>query len=369
MEWTNKAKYNSFNSYKGLAYYEKYRQIAKWLEGKGQLPAPVECSLDPITYCSLRCYYCNSQRYLWQNPEETKMKRLPGDYMRHLTDFLADWGVRGLCLGGGGESLLNKEAWDLPSYAVSRGMEAAIVTNGTVMNDIILENMLVCRWVGFSVDAADREIYRRIHGRDYFDRVIKNIGMLTNAKQRSKNHLGIAFKVLILEENVDTLYECCKLAKELGVDDFHIRPVDLERKDYRGKQFFDHNIPNLLEAFQRCHEEETEDFHVYTVLHKYSPELRTKHDFEQCLASPLVIQCCTNGDVSICVDHRIETRFKLGTHYPDPEKILDWWGNEHHKQLLLSIKPDEECGRCTWSEYNRQVKEVAILDEMCLAFP
>lgn len=371
MEWASKSKYNAFNSYKGLTYYEQYKGIVNWLEGKENLPPPVECSLDPIARCNFACYFCNSQRYLRESPDEIPADRkiMSQEYMHNLVDFLADWGVRGLCLGGGGDSLLNKDAWHLPSYTASKGMEVAVVTNGSMLNEIIIRELMYCRWVGFSVDAADSQTFMKIHGVDLFDKVITNIRELVKEKIKTGSRVDIAYKVLVLPENIDSLYEACKLAKELGVQDFHIRPVDLERKDYKMAQRLNLDIPKIKEIFARCHEEETENFRVLTVMHKYDEQFHVKHDFNNCLAAPLVLQCCTDGYVYMCVDHRIEERFRLGAHYPKPEKILDWWGSDSHRQLLKGINPHRECSRCTWSEYNRQIEEVVMEDKMCLAFP
>ena len=154
----------------------------------------------------------------------------------------------------------------------------------------------------------------------------------------------------------------------MGVQDFHVRPVDLERKDYRGETF-EFPMEVIEDEFRKCHELATEDFRVHTVTHKYNSNLQVTHKFSRCLASPLVIQCCTDGNAYICVDHRIEPKFQLGDHFPNPEKIIEWWGGDHHREVIKSIKPHEECSRCTWSEYNRQMIEIIEEDRMCLAFP
>jgi len=77
MEWSTVSKYNSFNSYKGLTYYENYKQIVKWLDGDSYLPAPIECNLDPMAECNLRCYFCITQRYLRNQREEVGPMRKP----------------------------------------------------------------------------------------------------------------------------------------------------------------------------------------------------------------------------------------------------------------------------------------------------
>ena len=124
----------------------------------------------------------------------------------------------------------------------------------------------------------------------------------------------------------------------------------------------------VKEQFALCHEEETDDFHVYTVTHKFDPEFHVKHDFKKCLASPLVIPILTDGNAYLCVDRKMESKFRLGSCYPDPEKILDWWGSDKHREFVKSVNINK-CSRCTWSQYNSQIESVVNKDGMCLSFP
>ena len=128
LEWANKNRYNSFNSAKGLTYYENYKQIVKWLDGDSYLPPPIEVNLDPVLGCNLNCYFCITQRYT----KNAEIKKLPLPYMLKLVDFLTDWGVRGLCLSGGGEPTLHKGLPELVEYA-SKKLDVAVVTNATFL--------------------------------------------------------------------------------------------------------------------------------------------------------------------------------------------------------------------------------------------
>ena len=65
MEW--KDEFNSFNSWKGLAYLPNYELIAS-----GSMPPPIEASLDPIEKCQLKCKHCNAGRYIGKNRMTTK---------------------------------------------------------------------------------------------------------------------------------------------------------------------------------------------------------------------------------------------------------------------------------------------------------
>ncbi|KKM91144.1 hypothetical protein LCGC14_1231510 [marine sediment metagenome] len=360
-EWSEKNKYNSFSSFKGLTYYEHYKKIMAWLDG-GKLPAPIECSLDPITVCNHRCYYCNSQRYLKDEPLKGQLSY---NDMYNLVDYLAKWGVRGICFGGGGESTLNFETQPIMGVCKQKGMEVALVTNGSMLyNSFLREELMDCRWVGISVDASNKDEHIKIHGVDMFDQVVEGIRELVLLKKQSHGKVDIAIKFLVLPENVNSIYKACLLAKSIGVDDFHVRPVDLQRKDYKMAQRLNLDMEEIREEFAKCHTEETDDFRVYTVVHKYDEAFHVKHDFNKCLASPLVLQVCTDGECYVCVDHRREERFKLG-----PMDDLSWWGGDKHRELVQSIDPKTECSRCTWGIYNEQITEVVQSDNMCLSFP
>ncbi len=376
-EWSDKSKYNSFNSYKGLMWYSShYIPIAKWFKGQGKLPAPIELSLDPGHICNFRCGHCNAQRYLVMHPDEVPADRkiMTKEHLKNLIDFMAEWGVRGVCIGGGGEPLMNKNIWDMPSYIVSKGMRCSFATNGSLINEQIAREMMNCRWVGVSVDAATKETFEKIHGVDCFDQVINNLKLLVKMKEETGSKIDLSYKFLISPNNWHEVYEACKLAKEIGVRDFHARPADLERKDFQKAMDLNYNLEEIQSLFVKCHElEEGDKFRVFTVMHKYNPDFTIKHTFKNCVSPTLMIQCCSDGNVYVCADHRIEPRFKLGEHFPNPKEILNFWGSDEHKKLLQSIEVNRECGRCTYGEYARQIEELTIEkneeDPMCCDFP
>ncbi len=359
MEW--KDQYNSFNSNKGLTYYQNYQQIKKWMKGDPYLSPPVECNLDPIAECNLNCYFCITQRYLRINRAEVGgMRVLPEEYIHRLIDFLVKWGVRGLCISGGGEPTLHKRIEWIISHAVGV-MDTALVTNGTK----IVYASPYCKWVALSVDAADRQTYLRVKGVDRFDEVIGNIKYMTRHAQGVRRHGNYCFKFLILPENVHQIVKACKLAKELGVQHFHARPVDFQRDDIKGHKKLKFDIKRIKEDFEKCHELDDENFKVFTVTHKFDDELHVKHDFEKCLATPLVIPILQDGNAYLCVDKKMEKDFILGSAYPEPEKILEWWGKDKHRELVKSVDISK-CSRCTWGVYNQQILK---MDRMDLSFP
>lgn len=249
-------------------------------------------------------------------------------------------------------------------------MDISLVTNATKLggweNDHLCMSVMQCRWIAISVDAGDRETYEKVKGRDVFDKVIENISCLAE-RRRYIHKVDLCFKFLILPENVQSMHRACKLAKSIGVQDFHARPVDFERSDIAGHKKLDFNKELIEEQFALCHEEETEDFHVYTITHKFDEDFHIKHDFTRCFPT-LIMPLLSDGNVYLCVDKKMEAKYRIGSAYPNPEQILEWWGSDAHRKLIKNVNINN-CSRCTGSQYNAQIENTVIKDGMCLSFP
>ncbi len=368
LEWSKKNEYNSFSSYKGLTYFENYKKIVGWFNGKNELPPPIECNLDPYAECNARCYFCIGQRYLRTHREEVgEMRKLPKEYMYHLVDFLAQWGVRGLCVSGGGDPSLYQPGYGLLSYTKSKGMDVSFVTNGWYLPDELAESMMSCRWVCFSVNAGDGETQKTVMGKDSFKEVKENITKVVNLRAKTNSKVDFAYRMLILPENQHTIFKACKTAKELGVQDFNVRPVDFERQDIVGHKKLDIDIKLVKEEFGKCHELETESFHVYTVVHKFDTSFHIKHDFSRCFAT-LILPVLQDGNSYLCNDKKMEAKYRIGSAMP-PENILKFWGSDEHREMMRRVNVDKDCSRCTMSQYFRQIESVVLKDSMCLSFP
>ena len=367
MEWSEKNKYSSFNSMKGLTYYENYRKILAWMDGKGQLPPPVECNCDIFAGCNVNCYFCITQRYLRTNPAEVGERRaLPRDYVGRLVDFMSEWGVKGFCISGGGEPTLHKGFPGMTEYAVSKGMKAAVFTNGTNMNDAIADSLLACQFVSLSINAIDSASYKKIMGVDAWD--IVNVNMTLLAKKKRNSETFLCVRMLVLPENYRHIYNVCLWAKNIGLSGFNVRPVDFEREDIQGHKALYLPVEQIKEEFARCHELEDENFKVFTITHKFDDCFHVKHYFPICLATPLLIPVLQDGNAYLCVDKKMEKDFKIGSCYPDPEKILEWWGSDRHRELIKDVDINK-CSRCTFGEYQKQIREVVQQDKMMRSFP
>ena len=362
MEWQKQNQFNSFNSWKGLLYAPQYAQVAK-----GEIPIPIEASIDPIHACNLKCAHCNAARYM-----VGEAVAMPEEHLLNLVEFLAGWGVKAVCYGGGGEPTLHKGLVNAIIMAAGKGMEVGIATNGTLigMGEIVAAMGQICRWVGVSVDAATEGVYERLKGRDLFANVLLNIRRLVRESEKGK--CDVCYKFLISSVNQGEVFEACRIAKELGVRDFHARPADPRHQGAgeAAESLAQVDVERVLEQFDRCHEIETEQFRVFTVVHKFDPKFLPVKNFTQCYSAPLAIQCCADGKVYFCVDQRQQEEFVLGEHFPEPKQILEFWGGGRHKELVYGGVPARCNTRCTFGVYAEQCERVFVKrdDPMCWKF-
>jgi len=155
---------------------------------------------------------------------------MPDDHLLKLINFLARWGVQAICFGGGGEPTLHSRLADAIQLTVSLNMEASVATNGISWDDSLLDALSLCRWVGISMDAATPQTYVIGRNKNLFHKAIDNMTALVRLVQKKKSGCDVAFKFLIFDYNQHEIYEACKLAKTLGVQDFHARPADFSHQ-------------------------------------------------------------------------------------------------------------------------------------------
>lgn len=362
-EWSSEDRFNSFNSWKGLLY-------APWYEGvrdKKLLP-PVESSIDPIHTCNLSCKHCNAIRY-----RQTEPQKMSTDHLFNLVDFLSDWGVKANCFGGGGEPTMHPDMAAVLLYSKAKGMESSLSTNGTIMPDDLADAIAVtCRWIGISVDAASGGTYTKLKGTNLFSKVLGNIRKLVTVGNRDSTKCDINYKFLISPVNQHEIYRACEIARDLGVRDFQARPMDYNHQgmgELRGI-FGDFDMSLISDQFAACHELSNADFHVYTPTHKFDKHFHGHKKFSHCYASYLIIQLCADGNVYYCIDQRHNTDLVLGTHYPNPRNILNFWGKQHHVGLVYSDTSRHCKTRCTLGPYCEQCEQLFINtnDPMCINF-
>jgi len=322
-----------------------------------------------------KCPHCNAWKMI--NDSGADMTE---EHMIKLVDFMANWRdstrhktPNSACIAGGGESFMNSNLVSLYDRMYHYGMEIGIITTGFIMREEHVEAIArTARWIGFSVDAATSKTYNKLKGLkqgDSFEKVKENIKRVVKRVRNTNSKCDVAFKYLLTPDNALEIYDAIKLAKEIGVHDFHLRPAgwdnlpNVTRKpDYSG--LIDKINKQLSEGMKL----ETRNFKVYGIRHKFSPDFTRKVNFKRCWAIPMLPTFGADGNVHTCFDLRGREDLIMCRHDPDPYELLRFWNTDKHRDLIRSIKV-EDCPRCTFGSYNEMVEKVIINDSMCKAFP
>ncbi len=360
-EWTNQ--WNPFNSAKVLLWREHFEGCANL-----NLLPPVTVGIDLSNRCNFNCIWCNAFEIMRGN-----QAILSKDHILRLVDFITEWGVKAVCAGGGGEPLTNPYAKDLYYALKANGIGCAPVTNGSLLNDEIIEAMAkTSRWIGISMDAGCCDTYMKVKGIKKYGiwvDVLNNISKLTKRIKELGTECDVGYKFLLHPINALEIFKAAKLAKSLGVRDFQLRPVGWDNV-LKTKDKADINFSDLFDKISSQIEEamslEDENFSVYGIRHKFQPNFQRKVNFKHCWASPISASVfLPNGNYTICLDRRED--LVLCKHFPHPCEVLKHWNSPQHIKMIQSIDPNK-CPRCTIGPYHEVIEQVFIKDKMCRDF-
>lgn len=367
-EWTKK--YNPFNSDKLLSQVYKWKQIKRGSE----IPPPTTISVDPINCCDLNCNFCNADFILKKNHN-----KLEKEVLDEISEFLPKWGVETICIGGGGESLLNNSVGNFISNCVKNNLGVGVVTNGTNIHNH-LEGLVDCTWVGVSIDAGTRKTYFKLKGRDKFFDVLSNIESLVNKSRNNElgklgQGYGVSYKYLLHPNNVGEVYEATKIAKDIGCRNMHIRPVSApwDKQKNSPHEFKPKHIKIFKNQLEKAKKLEDDSFGVFGVTHKFGKDFKVVHNFKNCYAifmngviMPPTDKTKGKFDFGLCCDRRGDSNLTL-RNLNSMEQIKDFWGGEKHWEMFDKIKV-EQCPRCTFEPHNRIYEKVIQINNMTYNF-
>ncbi len=349
VEWDSP--YNPFNSSKVLLWRSHLEAIAR-----GEFLPPVSADIDPSNYCNLDCSWCIQGKYRKSNEN-----MVPRELLLKLAWFLGEWGVKGVCIGGGGEPLTNTAVPDLVRELALSGVEASLITNGTLLAEPVREALVEnARFCGVSVDAGNAQdwVKEKKAKPELFTRLITNMEELAKLRDSRNSRLTIGYKMVVHPANYKGILQAAKLAKSIGANDFHARPAYLPDPTVFTAAITEAVKEQIIEA--RALQDDT--FRVYGITHKFTPDWRKKLNFTKCLATPLTATFGANRKVHICCDRRGQKGMVLCSYDNLEDVIAAWNGREHH-ELVDAIRISE-CPRCTFAPYNEIMEKVILRDSM-----
>lgn len=178
---------------------------------------PKFVQIEPVGQCNLRCRMCPIQ-FRGEGAPGQPRAYMDFDVFRRLIEQFP--GSTELQLQGLGEPLLHPRFFDMVRHATQRGMRVSTNTNLTVMSEAGAEECVRSglHTLHVSLDGATADTYQAIRVRSRFDRVLRNLRRLVQARQRLQSGLPhIRLVAVVMRENLAELPELVRLAHDEGV--------------------------------------------------------------------------------------------------------------------------------------------------------
>jgi len=189
---------------------------AEYQMGIAELPHFVQ--IEPVGQCNLRCRMCPIQFRTDGTPDHPPAFMDFQVFCALIDQFPK---LTELHLQGMGEPLMHPRFFDMVHYAAQRGIEVSTNSNLTLLSE---RRALECvdsglRRIHVSLDGATAQTYEYIRVRAKFERVLRNIRRLTQAKQTLHSELPeIRLVAVAMRKNLHELPDLVRLAHELQID-------------------------------------------------------------------------------------------------------------------------------------------------------
>jgi MoaA/NifB/PqqE/SkfB family radical SAM enzyme len=177
---------------------------------------PISYSIEPTNHCNLKCPECPSGLGSLTRP----LGLLNPDDFKKLIDEISHTGFY-VQLFFQGEPFINKNLYDMISYAQQKNMYVSISTNGHFINeenvDTVLKN--APDKIIYSIDGLDEESYQNYRIGGTFEQADAGLRALVNKKkEKNQGYPYVELQFIVMKQNEHQLDEVMKYGKEVGVD-------------------------------------------------------------------------------------------------------------------------------------------------------
>jgi len=267
-------------------------RVEAWLRGERIAPITIDCSLT--RRCNYKCVYCYGQ--LQTNDE----KLMTNDVIFRFLDDAAEIGVKAISFVSDGESTCSPHLYDAILKGKSNGLDMALGTNGFLLKDERLEEILpALTYLRFNMSAGDEDRYAEIHGckRHCYSKVVNTIKECVKIKKKNALDVTIGLQMVLLPEFQDQIIPLAKLGKELGVDYFVIKHCSDDEMGSLGVDYSKYfEMVNVLKKAEEVYSDGK-----YLVTAKWSKILSDgKRNYSRCYGSPFIMQFSGSGLVAPC---------------------------------------------------------------------
>ena len=189
---------------------------------------PVCLYLEVTNRCNLLCETC---------PRTFEALEPPADMSWELFTSIIDQvpNIARVVLHGVGEPMLVAELPRMIRALKDRDTYVLFNTNGTLLRPAGFQTLIDTGLdeLRVSLDAADRESYARIRGKDFFHRIVRDVGkFIAYQKRTAATTPRVSLWLTGLKETIDQLPAFVRLAATMGVTEIHLQRLVFDETGY-----------------------------------------------------------------------------------------------------------------------------------------
>lgn len=211
-------------------------------------PLPNSLNIELNNTCNHKCEFCAYHgKYKTWNSTPSVLKV---EFVKNVLEEAKKNGIGEKEVGFylSGEVFLYSHLAEVISYAKSLDFKYTfITTNGALATPVKMKEVLDAGLdsVRFSVNAADREMYRMLHGTDDFDTVVNNITFANRYIKENKLNVSTSISCVVTKKQGVDLQERMRQLFADKVDDILFIPVILNHlsdMEKAGEEFSLHSV-------------------------------------------------------------------------------------------------------------------------------
>jgi len=337
----------AYSPYKGLKWKDRLDDV----KTKG-FCAPTYVEIDLTNKCQFKCTHCFYRVHDLDGFD--KNKEIPLNLVLDRLREMKEYGVKAIEITGGGEPTLHPKFNTVIRAAKTLGFKQALVTNGGLLHTVDREIINEFSWVRFSVDAASKETFLKVHGVTdlVYDKVMSNIKNFINYKKKTNSNCITGFSFIVSDVNYEEILLAAELAKKMGFDNIRF---SLAMTPQKGK-IFEGIWDNIVEQLHSVKKLETDTFKVFTFSNRIKDitgEQKSKH----CWYHHLVGVFSPDGWFPCCRLKGV-AKYKIGE---INESFKSVWEGQTRKVFIESIS--KGCPVSCWMTKKNDVIDYVMNDD------
>jgi len=307
-------------------------RIRAWQRGERIAPITIDMALTRA--CNYGCHYCYAM--LQENDRKIINRQVIFDFLEDCAEI----GVKGVSLVSDGESTISPVFVDAIKHGSELGISMACGTNGFVLNERKLEEVLPhMTYLRINISAGERDRYAEIMGvkEHWFDRVCDNIRTMVAIKRRDRLPVTIGLQMVLMPQYKDQIMPLARLGKELRPDYLIIKHCSDDEDGTLGVDY-----GGYTRLYDTLHEAESLSDDEYKVVVKWSKiEAGDKRSYQRCFGAPFMLQMSGSGLVAPCgmLFNERYKKFHIGNICE--ERFKDIWRSERYWEVMRYLaSPD-----------------------------